>query len=130
MRALQGKTKEQVLAPPDFAGKLPAKLDVIGQGRYRLKSRDAIRGTGYVVDSLEATLWCFAQTSNFRDCVLMAANLGDDADTTAAQAGQIAGAFYGEGGIPPTWLAKLTMMTEIREMADVLADASILQPQS
>jgi ADP-ribosyl-[dinitrogen reductase] hydrolase len=55
----------------------------------------------------------------------MAANLGDDADTTAAQAGQIAGAFYGESAIPPAWLAKLTMMTEIREMADRLADRDI-----
>ena len=121
VRALQGKTKEQVLAPPEFAGKLPAKLDAIGQGRYRLKSRDAIRGTGYVVDSLEATLWCFAQTDNFRDCILMAANLGDDADTTAAQAGQLAGAFYGESGIPAEWLGKMMMMMSIRDMADALA---------
>lgn len=120
VRALQGKAKEQVLAPHVLAGKLPTKLDAIGQGRYRLKSRDAIRGTGYVVDSLEATLWCFAQTDNFRDCILMAANLGDDADTTAAQAGQLAGAFYGESGIPAEWLGKLTMMEAIRDMADAL----------
>jgi ADP-ribosyl-[dinitrogen reductase] hydrolase len=74
-----------------------------------------------VVDSLEATLWCFAKTENFRDCVLMAANLGDDADTTAAQAGQIAGAFYGDGGIPADWLDKLAMRAAIRDMADALA---------
>ena len=121
VRALQGNCKEQVLAPHVLAGKLPAKLEAIGQGRYRGKSRDAIRGTGYVVDSLEATLWCFAQTDNFRDCILMAANLGDDADTTAAQAGQLAGAFYGESGIPAGWLGKLAMMTSIRDMADALA---------
>jgi ADP-ribosyl-[dinitrogen reductase] hydrolase len=130
VRALLGQDKEQVLAPPVFAGKLPVKVAAIGQGRYRNKDRAAIRGSGYVVDSLEATLWCFAQTGNFHDCVLMAANLGDDADTTAAQAGQIAGAFYGEGAIPPAWLAKLTMMTEIRDMADALAEAAILQPES
>jgi len=122
VRALQGQSKDQVLAPPVLSGKLPTKLDLIGRGSYLTKDRQAIRGTGYVVDSLEATLWCFAQTNNFHDCVLMAANLGDDADTTAAQAGQIAGAFYGEGAIPPAWLAKLTMMTEILEMADALAD--------
>ena len=74
-----------------------------------------------MADSLEATLWCFAQTNNFRDCILMAANLGDDADTTAAQAGQLASAFYGEGGIPGEWLGKLTMMSSIRDMADALA---------
>ena len=121
VRALQGNSKERVLAPHVLAGKLPTKLEAIGQGRYRSKSRDAIRGTGYVVDSLEATLWCFAQTDNFRDCILMAANLGDDADTTAAQAGQLAGAFYGESGIPAGWLGKLAMMTAIRDMADALA---------
>jgi len=121
VRALQGKPKEEVLGPHALAGQLPGKLEAIGQGRYRHKSREAIRGTGYVVDSLEATLWCFAQTDNFRDCILMAANLGDDADTTAAQAGQLAGAFYGESGIPAAWLGKLTMMRVIRDMADALA---------
>ena len=121
VRALQGQSKEQVLSPPVQSGKLPIKVEVIGQGHYLKKERQAVRGTGYVVESLEATLWCFAQTENFRDCVLMAANLGDDADTTAAQAGQIAGAFYGESAIPPDWLSKLTMVDEIRAMADSLA---------
>jgi ADP-ribosyl-[dinitrogen reductase] hydrolase len=121
VRALQGQSKEQVLAPPALSGKLPTKLNAIGQGHYRLKERQAIRGTGYVVESLEATLWCFDQTTNFRDCVLMAANLGDDADTTAAQAGQIAGAFYGESAIPREWLSTLVMVDEIRDMADSLA---------
>ena len=129
MRALQGQSKEQILAPPLLSGKLPSKLELIGRGSYLKKDRQAIRGTGYVVDSLEATLWCFTHTNSFRECVLMAANLGDDADTTAAQAGQIAGAFYGEGAIPAEWVAKLTMMTEIRDMADALADATIPQPQ-
>lgn len=124
VRALQGQSKDNVLAPPVFSGKLPIKLDAIGQGRYKHKDRDAIRGTGYVVDSLEATLWCFAHTENFRDCILMAANLGDDADTTAAQAGQLAGAFYGENGIPVEWLSKLTMMDEIRNLADELTEHS------
>jgi len=125
VRALQGQNKEQVLAPHQLAGKLPARLEAIGQGRYQRKDRDAIRGTGYVVDSLEATLWCFARTENFRDCILMAANLGDDADTTAAQAGQIAGAFYGESGIPAEWLGKLAMMATIRDLADSLATRAL-----
>jgi ADP-ribosyl-[dinitrogen reductase] hydrolase len=82
-----------------------------------------------VVESLEATLWCFDQTTNFKDCILMAANLGDDADTTAAQAGQLAGAFYGEQGIPVEWLEKLSMVDEIRGMADALAEHSCLERQ-
>ena len=125
VRALQGQSKDEILAPPVLSGKLPTKLDAIGQGRYRRKARDAIRGTGYVVDSLEATLWCFSQTSSFKECVLMAANLGDDADTTAAQAGQIAGAFYGVNGIPQDWLDKLSMMVAIRDMADALVSSAV-----
>jgi ADP-ribosyl-[dinitrogen reductase] hydrolase len=124
VRALQGQVKDEILAPPVHGTTLPNKLHAIGQGRYRRKERDAIRGTGYVVDSLEATLWCFAKTGSFSECVLMAANLGDDADTTAAQAGQIAGAYYGVDAIPAAWLGKLSMMTTIRNMADALVKAS------
>lgn len=125
VRALQGQDKNAVLAPPIWAGALPGKLQAIAQGQYRSKDRDAIRGTGYVVESLEATLWCFAQTDNFRDCILMAANLGDDADTTAAQAGQLAGAFYGVGAIPAGWLQKLAMKDLIQHLADALASQAV-----
>ena len=123
VRALHGKSKDEILAPTVLSGQLPTKLAAISEGRYRGKSRDAIRGTGYVVDSLEATLWCFHQGDSFRDCVLLAANLGDDADTTAAQVGQVAGAFYGEAGIPRQWLDKLAMLDLLRSLADGLAEA-------
>ena len=123
VRALHSKSKDQILAPCILAGKLSTKLALINEGRYRSKSRDAIRGTGYVVESLEATLWCFDQGQNFRDCVLLAANLGDDADTTAAQVGQVAGAFYGEAGIPEEWLDKLAMLDLLRSLADELVQA-------
>ena len=73
------------------------------------------------MESLEAAFWCFWQTDSFKDCVLLAANLGDDADTTAAVAGQLAGAFYGETGIPQNWLKKLTMGKEIGQLAEQLA---------
>ena len=62
-----------------------------------------IAGTGYVVRSLEAALWAFHHGSDFREGCLMAANLGDDADTTAAVYGQLAGAYYGEQWIPEQW---------------------------
>jgi hypothetical protein len=85
-----------------------------------MKSRDQIRGSGYVVQSLEAAFYCFWNTDNFKDCVLMAANLGDDADTTSAVVGQIAGAYYGQPGIPTDWLEKLVMCKEIGVLADQL----------
>jgi len=72
-------------------------------------------------ERVKSTLWCFWQTDSYEDCVLLAANLGDDADTTAAIAGQVAGAFYGESGMPVKWLAILTMRQEIAELADRLA---------
>ena len=73
----------------------------IAQGSYRRKSPPAIRGTGYVVDSLAAALWATDRSYDFRSAVLAAVNLGDDADTTGAIAGQLAGAIYGEDSIPP-----------------------------
>lgn len=89
----------------------------IAAGQYRDKQRDAIRGSGYCVASLEAALWCFATTGSFADAVLAAANLGDDADTTAAITGQVAGAFYGIEGIPAHWRGMLFMGEEIGDMA-------------
>jgi ADP-ribosyl-[dinitrogen reductase] hydrolase len=72
------------------------------------------------VESLEAALWCFHTTPSFESAVLEAANLGDDADTTAAIVGQVAGAFYGVQGIPAKWLEKLHMREEILGMAEAL----------
>lgn len=79
-----------------------------------------IRGTGYVVDSLSAALWCFATTETFADAVLRAANLGDDADTTAAICGQLAGAFYGIDRIPAAWRERVQDAAEIVALADRL----------
>ena len=86
---------------------------------------DEIRGTGYVVESLEAALWCFWRTDSFEEAILTAANLGDDADTTAAICGQMAGAYYGESGIPADWLDKLVMVEEIGALAEKLAGTEL-----
>lgn len=79
-----------------------------------------IHGTGYVVQSLEAALWAFDSTTTFRDAILAAVNLGDDADTTAAICGQVAGAFYGEDAIPEAWMKKLAMREDIASLAELL----------
>lgn len=70
-------------------------------------TRDEVKSSGYVIHTLHAALWCFKNTGNFRDAILLAANLGDDADTVAAVTGQIAGAFYGLSGIPSGWTEKI-----------------------
>ena len=123
VRALNGTlSKDEVLVNHDLnlAQALSTKLQLIAAGAYFDYDIHQIKGSGYVVDSLEAALWCFYHTDNFKDAVLAAANLGDDADTTAAIVGQVAGAFYGEDGIPDHWLTRIVMAKEIGEMADSL----------
>ena len=68
---------------------------------------DDIRSTGYVVDTLEAALWCLLTSTSYPETVLKAVNLGDDTDTVAAVAGGLAGIIYGLEGIPDNWLAQL-----------------------
>ena len=79
----------------------------IAKGSYTRKMPPEIKGTGYVVDALEAALWAFYHSDSFAQGALMAVNLGDDADTTGAIFGQLAGAFYGESGIPAAWREQL-----------------------
>jgi ADP-ribosyl-[dinitrogen reductase] hydrolase len=117
--ALNGRSKSEVLSAATGTG-VSARLDAIASASYVGQSAEQIRGTGYVVDCLEAALWCFARTDDFRDAVLEAANLGDDADTTAAVCGQIAGAYYGVAGIPGSWLDCLALREEIVSLADAL----------
>ena len=73
-----------------------------------------------MVRSLEAALWAFYHGKDFRDGALLAVNLGDDADTTGAVYGQLAGAFYGEEGIPEEWRAVLAHRNLIESFADQL----------
>lgn len=87
---------------------------------YLHKEEAVIKGSGYVVESLEAALWAFETTNSFADAVLKAANLGDDSDTTAAVCGQIAGAYYGLSGIPKDWLDVLFEYKRIKHTAEQL----------
>ncbi len=75
-----------------------------------------VRSSGYVVDTLEAALWCLLNTDNYTDCVLKAVNLGQDTDTTAAVAGSLAGVMYGYDHIPSVWLDALIRREAIEEM--------------
>lgn len=122
--ALSGRPKDEVVLGHSkiFVGS--EKIVAIARGAYQEKSEGEIRGSGYVVDSLEAAMWCFVHTHSFEDAILTAANLGDDADTTAAVCGQVAGAYYGAGQIPATWVKRLALRSEITELADRLYNAS------
>ena len=118
--ALAGEAKEAILFETERyldLDTLSSTIAEIARGGYREKSIDQIEGSGYVVKSLEAALWCFWQTNSYKQAVLEAVNLGQDTDTTAAVVGQVAGAFYGLESIPEDWRTKLVMRAEIESLA-------------
>jgi len=119
-RAVLGHGKAEVAYGDRGSFSGAESIVAIARGAYEEKSEAAVRGTGYVVESLEAALWCFMKTESFEAAILKAANLGDDADTTAAVCGQVAGAYYGVSQIPADWLRTLALRTEITGLADQL----------
>jgi ADP-ribosyl-[dinitrogen reductase] hydrolase len=127
-RALLGRPKDEVILGDAESFSSVDSIAAIARGAYRVKSEMEIRGTGYVVQSLEAALWAFARTDSFGDAILRAANLGDDADTTAAVCGQVAGAYHGEPGIPTRWLDRLALRSEITRLADELRLKTVNSP--
>jgi len=122
--ALAGGSKRDLLRieSVDFSEQ---KVAQIATGDYVKKPLAEIKGSGYSVDSLEAALWSFHRTETLEDAILTAANLGDDADTTAAIVGQLAGAHYGAGQIPRRWLDRLHMRLDIERTAEALLRASL-----
>lgn len=134
--AVGGAPKEELLSSryspvPGYwtAHSLHPEIDAVAAGSFKRKDPPAIRGRGYVVASLEAALWAFDRSASFEGGCLLAVNLGEDADTTAAIYGQLAGAFYGEAGIPARWRERLALRETIELFADRLhALASNIAP--
>jgi ADP-ribosyl-[dinitrogen reductase] hydrolase len=110
---LDGATKDHLIAKYPY-------LRTIVQ-----KPTTEISGSGYAPESLEAAVWSFLTSDSFMEAVLRAANLGDDADTTSAICGQLAGAYYGYEGIPMNWRKILFMEEHIRHLADLLFDGNL-----
>jgi ADP-ribosylglycohydrolase len=126
--AMNGVSKAELLSPnySPVAGlwerePLAPKIAEVAGGSFVRRLPPEIAGTGYVVKSLEAALWAFATTENYRDGCLAAVNLGDDADTTAAVYGQIAAGYYGEFAIPAEWRLQLTLQSTLDAFAESLA---------
>lgn len=88
-------------------------------------SADQVKSSGYVVHTFEAAVWSARRTDNFRDAVLTAVNLGDDADTVGAVTGQITGRIYGASGIPASWLKKLFWSERLEQFADNLLELQL-----
>ncbi|WP_172194972.1 ADP-ribosylglycohydrolase family protein [Saccharibacillus qingshengii] len=88
----------------------------VWNGSLAALKREDIRSSGYVVDTLEAALWCLLTTSSYREAALKAVNLGEDTDTTGAVVGGLAGILYGEAGIPAEWISQLAKLNELRAL--------------
>jgi ADP-ribosyl-[dinitrogen reductase] hydrolase len=127
--AVQGRSREELLAPlfAPVAGlwtrePLAPKIGAVAAGSFLTREPPHIRGSGYVVDSLEAALWAFAKSTCFEHGALLAVNLGNDADTTGAVYGQIAGAYYGVEDIPERWRSKLAKVGTLESFAKRLCE--------
>lgn len=121
-----GLSRDEVLSPAwpvlERLGPLHPAVESVARGSFREKSPPAVRGSGYVVESLEAALWALHNAGGFREAVLRAVNLGDDADTTGAVCGQLAGACWGETGIPADWREGLARRDLIDSAVEAILD--------
>ena len=129
--ALNGAGKEDLQSDhyspfPGYWAQRPLvkEIDEITSGSFKWREPPEIQGTGYVVKSLEAALWAFYKSKSFEEGCLLAANLGDDADTTGAVFGQLAGAFYDVNAIPDRWLIKIAHREVIKSFAERLFELS------
>lgn len=129
---IHGEERELVLSPDwqplqriNEARRLHPLIHEVASGSFRDKQPPTIEGSGWVVKSLEASLWAFHNADSFEEAVLKAVNLGDDADTTGAICGQLAGAYWGESEIPESLRSGLAR-TDLLEnaLAGILVDPS------
>ena len=88
------------------------------KGDLKSLNIDQIRSSGYVVDSLEASLWCTVKNNNYEDAVVAAINLGEDTDTIGAITGSLNGIIYGKNNIPERWLNKLKKKDYLEELSN------------
>jgi ADP-ribosyl-[dinitrogen reductase] hydrolase len=119
---IHGIDRKEVLAPDwgplvrlRTVRPLHPEVEEIASGSFHRRRPPEIVGSGYVIKSLEAALWAFHDAADFREAVLRAVNLGDDADTTGAVCGQLAGACWGESGIPAQWRENLARTDMIEQ---------------
>ena len=100
---------------PDYIGKYVRIEDIL---EFSNISEYDIQSSGYIVDTLEAALWCLIKTASYEECVLKAVNLGEDTDTVGAVAGGLAGIYYGAETIPKKWLDVIAKKQYIEELCE------------
>ncbi len=117
-------SKEEIIRATAAQLSLDARVEEAITGALTKESGQQIESDGFVINSLEASLWSFTNTSTFKEAVLKAVNLGHDADTTGAITGQIAGAFYGRDAIPESWVQQLALKEKVFDIIDNLFSTS------
>lgn len=113
---------ELIYAQEPFSSELP-RFERVMAGTIAAAPIDAIHSSGYVLDTLEAALWCLLNTASYADAVLQAVNLGSDTDTTAAVTGGLAGIYYGFNQIPAAWRKQIARQQDIVDLCDRLTAA-------
>ena len=119
VQAISGIPKDQLLKSEDGEFRYP-ELFSISRGDWKTKTRDQIRSSGYVLHTLEAALWSVWNSNSFEEALILAVNLGDDADSVGAVTGQLAGAIWGKSAIPNRWLDQLAWKDIIEARAEAL----------
>ncbi len=114
-KAFSANNKDEIFENIPF--KTCDELRLIMDTSFKDLAYIQLTGSGFVIESLISALWCFYHGKDFRDAILLSANIGNDADTTAAICGQIAGAYYGYSNIPVDWRESITMADEIKTLA-------------
>ena len=113
-----GKAYRLYSQQPEFANEMNTYSHLWDIDSFAAAKEYEIKSTGYVVDTLEAVIWCLLNSDNYCECVLMAVNLGDDTDTVGAIAGGLAGLAYGWRNIPPKWINELQRVNYIKEICN------------
>ncbi|ESU19165.1 ADP-ribosylation/crystallin J1 [Flavobacterium cauense R2A-7] len=95
-----------------------SKFNRLLQGNIALLNEEDIKSSGYVLDTLEASVWCLLTTGSYEKAVLKAVNLGHDTDTTGAVVGGLAALYYGIEAIPNNWLLSLARLEDINNLCN------------
>jgi len=133
LQLLEGKDKFDIYMKfqtiiPDFLRKLSIEkeeimiFDRLFSGKIQDLAENEIRSGGYVLDTLEASIWCLLTTSNYKESVLKAVNLGNDTDTTAAVTGGLSALSYGYDDIPENWINLIARKEDIADLADRMSE--------